>query len=215
MRGDSTTEFGLRYSALCSSNSLPIALLRQSLGSLYWRPSVHGVDFVSSTDGRHPTSAPPHVGSRGVLRSGEGEPWRGGQAEQGLRPGNGDPVPCETVVGCRRVHVAPEALEIGAVEQPATAALLVEGVDRLARRLRGERLVAPALRAILRTHVRGGYKREAMGILQGHRLDGIPLGHGIRVAGHVDCQAILDRPGLRAQRLVVGTDGPPRAAARG
>src|SRR5207245_8386522 len=109
------------YSALRSSNSLPIALLRQSLGSLYWRPSVHGVDFVSSTDGGHPTSTPPHA--EGSLRSGEGEPWRGRQAEQGLRPGNGDPVPRATVVGRRRVHIAPEALEIGARSEEHTSAL--------------------------------------------------------------------------------------------
>src|SRR5216683_7357439 len=103
MRGDSTTRFDLRYSALRSSNNPP-----------------HGPVKATS------------------LCSGENEPWRGGQAEHGLRPGNGDPVTRETVVRRRGVDVAPEPLEIGAVEQPATATLLVQRVDRLARTLRGE-----------------------------------------------------------------------------
>jgi len=50
-------------------------------------------------------------------------------------------------------QTTPEALEVGAFEQAATAALLVQRVDRLARGLRRERLIAATLRPNFSTHL--------------------------------------------------------------
>src|SRR5215203_2209679 len=82
------------------------------------------------------------LGSAESSRLREGENRGDRQVQQASGPGDGVPVPGQAAVGGGAIDVAPQALEVGVLEQAAATTFLVQGVDRLSRGLGREGLVA-------------------------------------------------------------------------